>query len=938
MKAIAQMRTTLLTTLLVSMLAGCSSDVSGLAPEAGTSEETGTTGSALTVRVKIYSGTAFGGEVQMLPAGAYDVDRLQKVGDDAIRSVRLPVGWTVTLFRDANFAGPTRVVTADTDDLGAFKDKTSSLVVSAPEVVLYSGRFAGPSATLAPGVYEVSNLGLDGNKLRSLSVPAGWTVTLYKGKGLTGEATKLTSATALAASTQVASLRVTGKAALGDADMLPGASALGMGFNVLGSADLTSIKQQIFAHESVNADSYKFPGTGETYSLPDNTIVIPNVNSGGEVNVFRSKAEVQKHFATEASVEASAGAFSGQFDASYSETFNSNKSYLYSLYSFNSTGWDAVLADQSPEWLSDDFVNDADVATLPAEFTPENAEQFYRVFRKFGTHYVSAITAGGKLDYSVAVDSSFESNETKVAAKVSMEYDALFAAGSAKSSAEWDQLGKSWVDNRQVRFHAVGGDPGIIGQIAVTPQPGESDGDVVSAWTKSVMKNPSVVSFKLTPLSNVFSGAKEDAVKRAIASYTDATVSATGQWFCTDTAGEDSNCAMTTTIMANGSEIIPPMAPPVVPQATGVIQIALLDPITLQPILNKEYFQPILHPTPDVYRAIMKDINVTGGDGYVCVVAATAVNVTPSQDSPTDPSPEFRNWLASCGASQSKWKNNTTTYALVGKRGGPAGSAAEFLDHGASKGFASVSRPSYLPFTGTLSTVFPDRSRVAVANTALDPFCAIGLIESSFASDLGIGTGTLIREDGWVLTAAHNFVDWELGKARSATFAPRQNAAAPPRRYNATQIIVADEYTGGASPNPNFNGGNTEDASEDVWDLALIKVDRSALGRCEPIRPYAATNSELGKQAVAVYGYPGDKADGTMWGMTGVAQPFDDLLLYNTISTFNGQSGASVIIEKNNQLVTTGIHVAGSPALRANVAARLTDEKIEWIEEVLRTH
>jgi len=64
----------------------------------------------------------------------------------------------------------------------------------------------------------------------------------------------------------------------------------------------------------------------------------------------------------------------------------------------------------------------------------------------------------------------------------------------------------------------------------------------------------------------------------------------------------------------------------------------------------------------------------------------------------------------------------------------------------------------------------------------------------------------------------------------------------------------------------------------------------------------------------------------------------DDELLFYGISTYNGQSGASLLVQaKNGGWYTAGIHVAGAAALKANFASRLTKEKVSWIVGALQS-
>lgn len=80
--------------------------------------------------VRVYEHNGYGGAVQNLGPGRYDMGAL-RIGNDIISSVRVPRGWTVTLHEHAGFNGRTRRLTGDVNALGNFNDQTSSIEVRA---------------------------------------------------------------------------------------------------------------------------------------------------------------------------------------------------------------------------------------------------------------------------------------------------------------------------------------------------------------------------------------------------------------------------------------------------------------------------------------------------------------------------------------------------------------------------------------------------------------------------------------------------------------------------------------------------------------------------------------------------------------------------------------------------------------------------------------
>lgn len=82
--------------------------------------------------VIVYKDRNFAGKSLTLQVGEYRMSQLSKVGNDAISSIKVPEGYTVTLYADDNFKGRTLTCDSDIAWLGAhnFNDITSSIIVS----------------------------------------------------------------------------------------------------------------------------------------------------------------------------------------------------------------------------------------------------------------------------------------------------------------------------------------------------------------------------------------------------------------------------------------------------------------------------------------------------------------------------------------------------------------------------------------------------------------------------------------------------------------------------------------------------------------------------------------------------------------------------------------------------------------------------------------
>lgn len=175
----------------------------------------------------------FSGASKKLTEGFYDFTDLGAVDNDQLSSVRIPKGWSVTLYEHKESKGRSLVLTADANAAllikNKFNDVTSSILVEKlpppevpapvktppvipetktpedpilpqqpaspgddpanPMITIYQGDRSGESKRLAPGIYDTDQLEIGDNELSSIHIPAGVSVVLYdqpkfKGKSL----------------------------------------------------------------------------------------------------------------------------------------------------------------------------------------------------------------------------------------------------------------------------------------------------------------------------------------------------------------------------------------------------------------------------------------------------------------------------------------------------------------------------------------------------------------------------------------------------------------------------------------------------------------------------------------------------------------------------------------------------------------------------------
>ena len=107
--------------------------------------------------IVVYDNTNFGGTSQVLTSDVANFTTIA-IGNDTVSSVRVPTGWSVTLFQHADYAGTSVTTTTDIADMGLTAvgdNQVSSARISAPSNVDNPGltggandQFGGPLAGL----------------------------------------------------------------------------------------------------------------------------------------------------------------------------------------------------------------------------------------------------------------------------------------------------------------------------------------------------------------------------------------------------------------------------------------------------------------------------------------------------------------------------------------------------------------------------------------------------------------------------------------------------------------------------------------------------------------------------------------------------------------------------------------------------------------------
>lgn len=351
------------------------------------------------------------------------------------------------------------------------------------------------------------------------------------------------------------------------------------------------------------------PATGVTYELPKNVgaHLVP-VHEGTAI-AFNQKTAVSEFFSAKASVEGNYLAFSGQFSASFGMIEKSVSENQFGMYDLSTSGFEVEIINATKANLSPEVLDDPDYKDLPTTYNKDTEKLFFRFFHKYGTHFVKSVSMGGRLYYSIAIDKSFGFSSQEFKANIEVEYKAVFGI-KADAEANWKRLDKTWVDYREVKIGAVGGDDSILNAL-LKPEPPDNHNALFTQWIASLETIPGAMNFSLAGVDTLFSGEQAEAVAQAAEAYTQMHL------FLTAQGGKESE-STTGTIILNGTPFLPPLF------KGGGLSFGVIDRTSLE-ILYEGKFD-VMEGWPHVdspydYAVAAKNLKqFTGNDGVIVVM------------------------------------------------------------------------------------------------------------------------------------------------------------------------------------------------------------------------------------------------------------------------------------------------------------------------------
>lgn len=193
---------------------------------------------------------------------------------------------------------------------------------------------------------------------------------------------------------------------------------------------------------------------------------------------------------------------------------------------------------------------------------------------------------------------------------------------------------------------------------------------------------------------------------------------------------------------------------------------------------------------------------------------------------------------------------------------------------------------SYQPID-TFNEMDPQRiigkdDRYRVTNTTAFPNRAVGCIEVTYPNGkVSKATAAMVGKNV-ALTAGHVLYDKSKGGwAKKVTYYPGRNGnSSPLGSYRGRKFMSSQTF---------INTGNL------AYDWGVIRFDTNPGGKHGYFGFQTTTKDQTGTK-LYTRGYPGDKADGTMYGCSGILKGYinNKLRVFYTIDTMGGQSGSPV--------------------------------------------
>ncbi|WP_406698939.1 trypsin-like peptidase domain-containing protein [Singulisphaera sp. Ch08] len=205
--------------------------------------------------------------------------------------------------------------------------------------------------------------------------------------------------------------------------------------------------------------------------------------------------------------------------------------------------------------------------------------------------------------------------------------------------------------------------------------------------------------------------------------------------------------------------------------------------------------------------------------------------------------------------------------------------------------------------------------RQAIAETRVPPWRWIcSLIITAPDGTQWLGTGWL-ASPRLVITAGHCvFIHGRGGWADQVDVYPARNGPLAPYHFSSTDLRSVKGWVYRQSPESDYGAIILPEPTAGLGYFGYGVLD----------------DDDLSELLVNVYGYPTDKAPGTLWGHDRILEQVLPRTIIYDISTFGGQSGCPIFYRQAGRRYAVGIHNYGD--ITGNTATRITAEVFDNIE------
>ncbi|KAK3724382.1 hypothetical protein LTR37_001006 [Vermiconidia calcicola] len=265
---------------------------------------------------------------------------------------------------------------------------------------------------------------------------------------------------------------------------------------------------------------------GVTWTVPQGVLITGLDNAESSYETWTDGSKAASDFKINTSLAAKYWAVSVDASVSYSVDRSLTLSKQYAFFSFNQD----VLLVQLPNWSkhidSDSISAQASMLEPWDPKTPDTVQDYKNYLDEFGTHIITGMKYGGRLQITAWAENSDSSTTQNFAADVDAKYEGIQSNGQFDISISDSGQYKAFSASATNICSCKGGDPTLSAKLsnpahhasAVDPW------DLYQQWILTSRTNPEVMSLALTPIWEIVGFVDRKVAKDVYHAYTYLTV------------------------------------------------------------------------------------------------------------------------------------------------------------------------------------------------------------------------------------------------------------------------------------------------------------------------------------------------------------------------------------------------------------------------------